>query len=79
MKKIGCIFLVVLFLAMNLGMANTPSTVNQNSVPMSSQEMLDTIGGDLLYCGFADGYVFCCLNLWIIQLCAGVPNPIEWM
>jgi hypothetical protein len=53
--------------------------VNQNSVPMSSQEMLDTIGGDLLYCGFAGDYVFCCINLWIVQLCAGVPNPIEWL
>jgi hypothetical protein len=69
MKKIVCIFFVILFLALNLGMANTPATTNHNSVPMSSQEMSSIVGGSTS-CGCSSGGCCCCLNLWIVEICA---------
>lgn len=79
MKKIGCVFLMILFLAMNLGIANALAATNHNSVPMSSQEMLDTVGGEILSCGFAGDFVCCCLNLWIIEICACAINPLAYL
>jgi hypothetical protein len=72
MKKIGCVLLVILFLAMNLGMANTPATMNHKSVPMSSQEMSSIVGGKLASCSCGGDACCCCLNFWIIEICGCV-------
>ena len=79
MKKIVCVFFMVLFLVMNLGMANAPTAINHYSVPMSSQEMRHSVGGALLGCGYAGGYICCCLDLWIVQFCACVINPLIYL
>jgi hypothetical protein len=78
MKKIGVIFLMLLFIALNLGMANSPAAMNHNSVPLSSQEMDAIVGGDdsILACGYIDEWACCCLNLWIFQICGCVINPL---
>jgi len=77
MKKIVCVFFLVLFLVMNLGMANTPAVINHNSAPMSSQEMFHIVGGALVDCGYSEAYICCCINLWLIQLCYCVINPVS--
>jgi hypothetical protein len=79
MKKIVCVFFLVLFLVMNLGMANTPAAINHNSVPMSSQEMFHAVGGAIVSCGYAYEYICCCLDLWIIQFCSCVINPLIYL
>jgi hypothetical protein len=79
MKKIGVIILIFVFIALNLGMANGPATMNHNSVPLSSQEMDSTFGGDdaIVSCGDFDGWTCCCLNVWIFQICGCVINPLD--
>lgn len=69
MKKIGCLFLVILFVMLNLGMASAPATNDLNSTPMSTQEMSAVVGG-ATSCGCGGGTCCCCLDLWIIKICA---------
>jgi hypothetical protein len=68
MKKIVCMALIAVALCIpfTYGMANAQQTAQQNSVPLSSQEMQSFVGGWCL-----------CVNLWIFQVCIGNSGGCE--
>jgi hypothetical protein len=67
MKKGICIMLI-LVLSLSIGLANVPTTTNQNSTLLSTQEMLTTVGGqNMIFCD-AQGRLCGTLDLWIISI-----------